>query len=119
MIALERRFAVIEAALDEIAPPPSEYDRFKAEWPVIEWLSCDELMTLFELMDAAGVETLGDLNEADQAKAAAIYYAAEARRLSGAPKDCDLPEEPFEVRLQRSYEANNEAARRKREAEGR
>jgi hypothetical protein len=119
MSALERRFAMIETALDALAPKPSPYDEFKAKYPTLEWLTTDELVTLDELMRAADVETLGDLGEADQARASAIYFAAEARRLSGAPKDCDLPEEPFEVRLQRAYEANNEAARYKREGEGR
>jgi hypothetical protein len=87
MTALERRFAMIEAALDELAPPPSPYDEFKAKYPTIEWLTTDELMTLDELMCAADVETIGDLGEADQARASAIYFAAEARRLSGEPKE--------------------------------
>jgi hypothetical protein len=116
MTALERRFAQIEAALDELAPPPTEFDRFKAEWPVIEWLSCDELMTLFELMDAAGVETIGDLGEADQARASAIYFAAEARRLAGEPKAMDLPEESYEARMRASCERSNAEYERRRRA---
>jgi hypothetical protein len=82
---VERRFAQIEAALDALAPKPSAYDEFKAKYPTFEWLTSSELMTLDEMLRYAGVETLSDLGEADQARASAIIYAAEARRLSGAP----------------------------------
>jgi hypothetical protein len=116
--ALERRLAGIEAALDELAPKPSAYDQFIAENPWIDWMTCDELSELEEIMRAAEAETVGDLGEADLARANAIYFAAEARRLSGAPKDIDLPEESYEVRMRRSYERNNaEYERRKRAME--
>jgi hypothetical protein len=83
--AIAKRLAEIEAAVDALAPRPSELDAFKMKYPFVDWLTTDELMTLDELMRAADVETIGDLGEADQARASAIYYAAEARRLSGAP----------------------------------
>jgi hypothetical protein len=104
----ERRFAEIEAALDELAPRPSEFDEFKAKWPALDWLTGDELMTLCEMLSAADVATLGDLDEVGKAKAASIYFEAEVRRLSGAPKDCDLPKEPFD--LQASYLKSKRAA---------
>ena len=44
-------------------------------------------------MRAADAETVGDLGEADLARANAIYFAAEARRLASEPKAMDLPEE--------------------------
>jgi hypothetical protein len=40
----KRRLAEIEAALDELAPRPSEYDEFVAKYPTIEWLTTDELI---------------------------------------------------------------------------
>jgi hypothetical protein len=105
--ALERRLAEVEAMLDAITPKPTALDRFKAKCPAIDWLTTDELMALDEMMRAADVETVGDLGEADQARASAIYFAAEARRLSGAPKDIDLPQEPYDIRA--SYERSKRA----------
>jgi hypothetical protein len=58
-------------------------------------LTVDELDALERLFREAGAETVGDMPEADQAKAAAIYYSAESRRLSGAPKDKRAPEPPW------------------------
>jgi hypothetical protein len=104
----ERRLREVEAALDELAPRPSEYDRFIAANPFIEWMTCDELMELEQIMRAAEAETVGELGEADLARANAIYFAAEARRLSGAPKDSDLPPEPYD--LEAAYLKSKRAA---------
>jgi hypothetical protein len=80
-------------------------------------MSCDELCELEQIYRRA--EEAGAVPPADVERALAIWHASKARMLSGAPKDIDLPPVPFEVRLQRSYEANNEAARRKRAEEDR
>jgi ABC-type multidrug transport system ATPase subunit len=73
----------------------------------IEWLTVDELDALERLFREAGAETVGDMPEADQAKAAAIYYSAESRRLSGAPKDSDLPRPAYDI--QAAYERSKRA----------
>jgi hypothetical protein len=119
MTAIERRFAMIEAALDELAPRPSEYDRFKAENPFIDWMSCSELTELAEIYER---DENGEGLPADGERALAIVHTSRARMLAGEPKDVDKPPVPFDVRLQTAYETNNaEHERRKRamEAKGR
>jgi hypothetical protein len=116
MTAIERRFAMIEAALDELAPRPSEYDKFIAANPWIDWMTCEELTELEHIYRRA--EEAGEATPADGERALAIIHASKARMLSGAPRDIDLPPVPFNVQLQRAYEENNAAyERRKRAAE--
>jgi hypothetical protein len=107
--AFERRCAEVEAALDELAPRPSEYDRFIAENPWIEWMTCAELTELEQIYRRA--EDVGEATAADEKRALAIRYASEARMLAGEPKDCDKPPEPFDI--QASYEASKRAAEAK------
>ena len=105
--ALERRIAAVAAEVDRLAPKPSAYDALVKENAWIEWLTVDELDALERLFREAGAETVGDMPEADQAKAAAIYYSAESRRLSGAPKDSDLPRPAYDI--QAAYERSKRA----------
>jgi hypothetical protein len=113
--AFERRLAGIEAALDALAPRPSEYDRFIAENPWIAWMSTDELLELEELYRRAED---GEATAADGEHALAIMHASKARMLAGEPKDIDKPPVPFDVQLRAAYERNNaEYERRKRAAE--
>jgi hypothetical protein len=115
---IERRFAMIEAALDELAPKPSAYDEFIAANPWIDWMTCDELSELEQIYRRA--EEAGEAAPADGERALAIMHTSKARMLAGEPKDVDLPPVPFEVRLQRAYEANNaEWRKRAAEAKGR
>ena len=86
MTAIERRIAALEAVL---APPkPSAYDEALAANQWIRWLTTDELVALDNLFHETKTETIGDMSEADQARAAVVFYAAEARRLAG-----ELPED--------------------------
>jgi hypothetical protein len=105
MTAIERRFAMIEAALDELAPRPSEYDKFIAANPWIEWMACDELEELEQIYRRA--EDVGEVTVVDEKRALAIRYASEVRMLAGAPKDVDKPQEPFDIKA--SYERSKRA----------
>jgi hypothetical protein len=114
--AFDRRIAGIEAAIDALAPPPSEYDRFIAENPWIDWMTCDELSELEHIYRRA--EEAGEATPADGERALAIMHASKARMLAGEPKDIDKPPVPFDVQLQAAYERNNaEHERRKRAME--
>jgi hypothetical protein len=113
--AFERRFAMVEAMLDELAPRPSAYDEFIAANPCIDWMTCAELTELAEIYER---DENGEGLPADGERALAIMHASKARMLAGEPKDCDLPPVPFDVQLQAAYERNNaEHERRKRAME--
>jgi hypothetical protein len=113
---VERRIAGIEAALDELAPKPTAYDKFIAANPWIDWMSCAELSELEEIYRRA--EDAGEATPADVERALAIVHTSKARMLAGEPKDIDKPPVPFDVQLRAAYEANNaEYERRKRAME--
>jgi hypothetical protein len=107
--AFERRLAGIEAELGAIAPKPDALAAFKAANPWFEWTTCDELIELEQIYRIA--EEGDGMTPADEAKALAIVYASQARMLSGAPKDSDLPPQPYDIQA-----ANTKA---KRALEGR
>jgi hypothetical protein len=87
--ALERRLAGIEAEVDRLAPKPDAYDAFVAANPWIRWMTCDELTELEKIYRIA--EEAGAMELSAEARATAIYYAAEARRLAGEPADDEKP----------------------------
>jgi hypothetical protein len=76
----ERRLAEVEAAVDRLAPKHA-YDAFVAANPWIRWMTCDELTELEKIYRIA--EEAGAMELSAEARATAIYYAAEARRLAG------------------------------------
>jgi hypothetical protein len=115
MTTFERRLIGVEAALDELAPRPSEYDRFVAENPWIDWMTCDELLELEEIYER---DENGEGLPADGERALAIMHASKARMLAGEPKDVDKPPVPFDVRLQAAYERNNAEHERRKRAMG-
>jgi hypothetical protein len=79
--AIERRFAAVEAALDALAPRPTEYDRAIAATPEIDWLTCEELCELEGIYRRA--EEAGAATPADGERALAIWHASKARMLAG------------------------------------
>jgi hypothetical protein len=83
--AIERRIAELERL---VAPPePSDYDRALAACPWVRWATVDELMALDDLFHETRTATFDDMAPADQARAAAIVYGIEARRLAGEPSE--------------------------------
>jgi hypothetical protein len=75
--AIERRLREVERLVAALPAPPEDMP------PWISWLEDHELDALEAIFYDAKCEQYADLTEADQARAASIAYAAEARRLAG------------------------------------
>jgi hypothetical protein len=94
MTQIERRIAGLEAAVERIAPKPSEPLPAECQW--LRWATCDELTALEQIYWR---EENDDLRPGDEEQALAIMYSAQARMMAGEPPD----KGPYAVELENNY----------------